>query len=79
MAQTQAILDPSEIYTRKSDGSARVKLPPEYADREVTVAVLDADGPDAPRDAEHHNAPKDSNGGPVLPDAAQGEPAHTDG
>lgn len=71
-----AELDPGRIYTRATDDTGRVKLPPEYAgDGEVTVAVLRGGVTDEPTDAAHHNAPKDDNGDPVLPDAAQGEPA----
>jgi hypothetical protein len=70
-----ADVDPDDIFSRSTDSNARVKLPPEFADMDVTVAVLKDERADAPRDAEHHNAPKDGNDDPVLPDAAQGEPA----
>lgn len=57
------------IYGLTERGEAVVERAFEVA---VEPTVPD---PDIPLDAEHHNAPKDGNDDPVLPDAAQGEPA----
>lgn len=75
-----AELDPERIYTRVPDPTGRVKLPSEYAGNDqVTVAVLRGGSEDAPRDAEHHNAPKDGNDDPVFPDTEQVESARETG
>jgi hypothetical protein len=71
----QTIHIPEDTISGKTDKRGRLNLGTDYGDREVTVALLDVRDRDGEKDAAHHNAPKDDNGDPVLPDAAQGEPA----
>lgn len=62
-----ADIDPEAIISGTTDDSGTLTLGPAFADMDVTVAVLkDEREPAIPLDAEHHNAPKDGNGDPVL-------------